>query len=247
MLYKPISNQRTILAVVLTVKALELFSFFIFLQLRKKVPIGGPSAGEKQPSSEYFTSELWFFAGLEQLRSLHVPAKSKLLSVHSGRLEPKKQLGSSYGSKPSDSAVSKVLPSKKPLPSLEKKALVAMENKVLLPRKRRHQLHPWVRKHLMWNRRGKFKNLLCKEVCLRKLFISKTAAADLLGFIALLRYNPGKCADEDVSDMEADFRTIIKAERRSVKIAREEDERELHLIEEEGRQERMKRKQRHGR
>ncbi|KAF8377435.1 hypothetical protein HHK36_030812 [Tetracentron sinense] len=48
-------------------------------------------------------------------------------------------------------------------------------------------------------------------------------------------YNPDKFsgADDDVSDMEANFEDIQKEERKSGKIAREEDERELRFIEEE--------------
>ncbi|KAL8153289.1 hypothetical protein V2J09_011049 [Rumex salicifolius] len=48
-------------------------------------------------------------------------------------------------------------------------------------------------------------------------------------------YNPNRYAgdDDDLSDMEADFRTIQMEEKRSARIAREEDERELMLIQEE--------------
>ncbi|GAB2231343.1 hypothetical protein Droror1_Dr00010349 [Drosera rotundifolia] len=60
----------------------------------------------------------------------------------------------------------------------------------------------------------------------------------------MFRYNPAKYAgdDEDISDMEADFRTIEREEKKSARIAREEDERELRLIEEEERQKRMRKK-----
>ncbi|KAL9269860.1 hypothetical protein AKJ16_DCAP06943 [Drosera capensis] len=60
----------------------------------------------------------------------------------------------------------------------------------------------------------------------------------------MFRYNPAQYAgdDEDISDMEADFRTIEREEKKSARIAREEDERELRLIEEEERQKRMRKK-----
>ncbi|XP_020246148.1 protein SPT2 homolog isoform X1 [Asparagus officinalis] len=69
---------------------------------------------------------------------------------------------------------------------------------------------------------------------------------DAIGMIRkLFRYDPNKYAavDDDVSDMEADFREIQKEERRSAKIARKEDEEQLRLIEEEERRERMRKKQ----
>ncbi|ONM15130.1 SPT2 chromatin protein [Zea mays] len=55
--------------------------------------------------------------------------------------------------------------------------------------------------------------------------------------------------DEDVSDMEADFATIEMEEKRSARIARQEDEEQLRLIEEEERreQERKRRKMARGR
>ncbi|KAK8367339.1 hypothetical protein V6Z12_A02G179200 [Gossypium hirsutum] len=49
------------------------------------------------------------------------------------------------------------------------------------------------------------------------------------------------CDDDDVSDMEANWDEITKEERRSAKIARQEDEEQLRLIEEEERRERMRR------
>ncbi|XP_077234016.1 SPT2 chromatin protein isoform X2 [Tasmannia lanceolata] len=60
----------------------------------------------------------------------------------------------------------------------------------------------------------------------------------------MFRYNPKKFAgdDDDLSDMDANFADIQKEERRSAKIAREEDERELRLIEEE--EERLRAKKR---
>ncbi|KAJ4981947.1 hypothetical protein NE237_032784 [Protea cynaroides] len=60
----------------------------------------------------------------------------------------------------------------------------------------------------------------------------------------IFRYNPNKYAgrDDDDSDMEANFDDILKEERTSAKIAREEDERELRLIEEEERRERLRKK-----
>ncbi|XP_020252888.1 hepatoma-derived growth factor-related protein 2 [Asparagus officinalis] len=69
---------------------------------------------------------------------------------------------------------------------------------------------------------------------------------DPIGMIRkMFRYNPNRYAtvDDDVSDMEADFREIQKEERRSAKIARKEDEEQLRLIEEEERRERMRKKQ----
>ncbi|XP_069152406.1 uncharacterized protein [Solanum lycopersicum] len=54
-------------------------------------------------------------------------------------------------------------------------------------------------------------------------------------------YNPNRYRDDDdVSDMEANFDEILKEERRSAKIAREEDEEELRKIEEEERRERLR-------
>ncbi|CAD6262735.1 unnamed protein product [Miscanthus lutarioriparius] len=65
------------------------------------------------------------------------------------------------------------------------------------------------------------------------------------------RYDPSRYAgrDEDVSDMEADFATIEMEEKRSARIARQEDEEQLRLIEEEERreQERKRRKMARGR
>lgn len=60
-------------------------------------------------------------------------------------------------------------------------------------------------------------------------------------------YNPNKYRhldDEDDRNMEANFRTIQMEEKRSAKIAREEDERELALLEEEERAERLKKEAR---
>ncbi|GAB4841938.1 hypothetical protein Ancab_011895 [Ancistrocladus abbreviatus] len=58
----------------------------------------------------------------------------------------------------------------------------------------------------------------------------------------MFRYDPRKHADidDDLSDMEADFRTIEREEKRSARIAREEDEREARLLEEEERRARMR-------
>ncbi|XP_057491627.1 protein spt2-like [Actinidia eriantha] len=55
----------------------------------------------------------------------------------------------------------------------------------------------------------------------------------------MFRYNPNKYAgrDDDDSDMEANFDDILKEEKRSAKIAREEDEEELRKIEEEEKRE----------
>lgn len=67
----------------------------------------------------------------------------------------------------------------------------------------------------------------------------------------MFRYDPSRYAgrDEDVSDMEADFATIEMEEKRSARIARQEDEEQLRLIEEEERreQERKRRKMARGR
>ncbi|KAK3144015.1 hypothetical protein QOZ80_4AG0307780 [Eleusine coracana subsp. coracana] len=54
---------------------------------------------------------------------------------------------------------------------------------------------------------------------------------------SMFRYDPSKYAgrDEDDSDMEADFATIEMEEKRSARIARQEDEEQLRLIEEEER------------
>ncbi|XP_049933553.1 uncharacterized protein LOC116253197 [Nymphaea colorata] len=56
----------------------------------------------------------------------------------------------------------------------------------------------------------------------------------------MFRYDPNRYRgmDEDDSDMEVDFRRIQAEERPSARIAKEEDERELALIEEEERRER---------
>ncbi|KAK4765743.1 hypothetical protein SAY86_026833 [Trapa natans] len=58
----------------------------------------------------------------------------------------------------------------------------------------------------------------------------------------MFRYNPQKFAgrDEDDSDMEANFEDIMREEKRSARIAREEDEEQLRLIEEEERREHMR-------
>ncbi|GFZ18921.1 SPT2 chromatin protein [Actinidia rufa] len=58
----------------------------------------------------------------------------------------------------------------------------------------------------------------------------------------MFRYNPNKYAgrDDDDSDMEANFDDILKEEKRSAKIAREEDEEELRKIEEEERREQLR-------
>ncbi|KAH0460183.1 hypothetical protein IEQ34_010846 [Dendrobium chrysotoxum] len=60
----------------------------------------------------------------------------------------------------------------------------------------------------------------------------------------MFRYNPSKYAyaDDDDSDMEADFSQIEREERRSSQIARKEDEEQLRLIEEDERRERMRKK-----
>nr|CAB3485386.1 unnamed protein product [Digitaria exilis] len=64
-------------------------------------------------------------------------------------------------------------------------------------------------------------------------------------------YDPRKYQgrDDDDSDMEADFATIEREEKRSARIARQEDEEQLRLIEEEERreQERKRRKMARGR
>lgn len=68
---------------------------------------------------------------------------------------------------------------------------------------------------------------------------------DAIGMIRkMFGYNPAKYSgvDDDVSDMEADFREIQMEERRSAKIAKKEDEEQLRLIEEEERRERMRKK-----
>ncbi|GAB2287079.1 hypothetical protein Dimus_021464 [Dionaea muscipula] len=54
-------------------------------------------------------------------------------------------------------------------------------------------------------------------------------------------YNPRKYVDDDdISDMEADYSTILQEEKKSARIAKEEDERELRLLEEEERREKMR-------
>ncbi|KAL6911660.1 hypothetical protein ACP4OV_000465 [Aristida adscensionis] len=62
----------------------------------------------------------------------------------------------------------------------------------------------------------------------------------------MFNYHPEKFAgrDEDVSDMEADYASIQKEERRSAKLARKEDQEQLRLIEEEERLERDKKRKR---
>ncbi|KAJ4965384.1 hypothetical protein NE237_017233 [Protea cynaroides] len=71
---------------------------------------------------------------------------------------------------------------------------------------------------------------------------------DELDYSSMIRnmfgYNPNKYAgrDDEDSDMEANFDDILREERKSAKIAREEDERELRLIEEEERRERLRKK-----
>ncbi|XP_060192412.1 uncharacterized protein LOC132621949 [Lycium barbarum] len=54
-------------------------------------------------------------------------------------------------------------------------------------------------------------------------------------------YNPNRYRDDDdTSDMEANFDDILREEKRSAKIAKEEDEEELRKIEEEERRERLR-------
>ncbi|XP_040990546.1 protein spt2-like isoform X2 [Juglans microcarpa x Juglans regia] len=58
----------------------------------------------------------------------------------------------------------------------------------------------------------------------------------------MFRYNPNRYKDDgDDSDMEANFADIMREEKRSAKIAREEDEEQLRLIEEEEERERLAR------
>ncbi|KAK3154840.1 hypothetical protein QOZ80_2BG0195740 [Eleusine coracana subsp. coracana] len=61
---------------------------------------------------------------------------------------------------------------------------------------------------------------------------------------ALTGYDPTKYAGrcEDDSNMEADYASIQKEERRSAKLARQEDQEQLRLIEEEARRERAKKR-----
>ncbi|KAF6171970.1 hypothetical protein GIB67_029388 [Kingdonia uniflora] len=62
----------------------------------------------------------------------------------------------------------------------------------------------------------------------------------------MTRYNPNKFSgrDDDDSDMEAGFEDILLEERHSARIAREEDERELRLIEEEERRQNLRKAKR---
>lgn len=63
----------------------------------------------------------------------------------------------------------------------------------------------------------------------------------------MFRYNPNKYKDlddEDDKNMETSFRHIQAEEKRSARLAREEDEREQELIEEEERQERLRKQKR---
>uniref|UniRef100_A0A0D9XRG3 SPT2 chromatin protein n=1 Tax=Leersia perrieri TaxID=77586 RepID=A0A0D9XRG3_9ORYZ len=66
---------------------------------------------------------------------------------------------------------------------------------------------------------------------------------------SMFRYDPSKYAgrDEDVSDMEADFATIEMEEKRSARIARQEDDEQLRLIEEEERREQERKRRKMGR
>lgn len=58
----------------------------------------------------------------------------------------------------------------------------------------------------------------------------------------IFRYNPNRYAgrDEDDSDMEANFDEILMEEKRSARLARQEDEEELRKIEEEERREKLR-------
>ncbi|KAL6633826.1 hypothetical protein ACP70R_026497 [Stipagrostis hirtigluma subsp. patula] len=60
----------------------------------------------------------------------------------------------------------------------------------------------------------------------------------------MFKYHPEEFAgkDEDISDMEADYASIQKEERRSAQLARKEDQEQLRLIEEEERRERAKKR-----
>ncbi|KAM0930579.1 hypothetical protein ACQ4PT_000888 [Festuca glaucescens] len=64
----------------------------------------------------------------------------------------------------------------------------------------------------------------------------------------MFRYDPSKYAgrDDDDSDMEADFATIEMEEKRSARIARQEDEEELRWIEEEERRAEERKRRRVG-
>lgn len=66
---------------------------------------------------------------------------------------------------------------------------------------------------------------------------------------SMFRYDPSKYAgrDDDDSDMEADFATIEMEEKRSARIARQEDEEQLRLLEEEERLEQERKRRRVGR
>ncbi|GMG99994.1 hypothetical protein Nepgr_001834 [Nepenthes gracilis] len=213
------------------------------------------------------------------------------------QLEPTKQLGISNRSGPGRPSVSRDSHSKKPSPSMEKKAPVAVEKKGVASLEKRTnavgvkhsvpggQRPPLVKsetsgvgQHLEQKR--KFQEYSEQRALPKKAVSSSKAQMNnrqkqlpsrtsleeerfkkkqkpvrrfsddenddedekALSMIRkMFRYNPGKYRDDDdVSDMEADFSTIMKEERRSARIAREEDERELRLIEEQERRERMR-------
>ncbi|XP_062226384.1 uncharacterized protein LOC133924733 [Phragmites australis] len=90
-----------------------------------------------------------------------------------------------------------------------------------------------------------------KQVAKRRFDEDEEEDDPLAMIRSMFRYDPSKYAgrDEDDSDMEADFATIEREEKRSARIARQEDEEQLRLIEEEERreQERKRRKMARGR
>ncbi|KAL6903354.1 hypothetical protein ACP4OV_004167 [Aristida adscensionis] len=91
-----------------------------------------------------------------------------------------------------------------------------------------------------------------KKQVTKRRFDEDEEGEDALAIIRnMFGYDPRKYAgrDEDDSDMEADFATIEREEKRSARIARQEDEEQLRLIEEEERreQERKRRKMARGR
>ncbi|KAK4341100.1 hypothetical protein RND71_039601 [Anisodus tanguticus] len=76
----------------------------------------------------------------------------------------------------------------------------------------------------------------------KPMYAEEDDGAEAISMIRkMFGYNPNRYHDDgDDSDMEANFDDILKEERRSAKIAREEDEEELRKIEEEERRERLR-------
>ncbi|XP_010275521.1 PREDICTED: protein SPT2 homolog isoform X2 [Nelumbo nucifera] len=178
--------------------------------------------------------------------------------------DPRRELGSNSGNGPGRPVGPKGLPSKMPVPTVEKKASAvgAKSSQSGVQKAPLPKLHPPVQKqHSEQKFREPERNKIKapKQIPVRasmqeqrpkkkpvKRYSDEEDEDEGDQAISMIRkmfgYNPNKYTgrDEDDSDMEANFDDIQREERKSAKIAREEDERELRLIEEEERRERLR-------